>query len=432
MVSSSDSGSAWESLCSFCIEFSDYSSSYQRALFPYFVLHDHIHNRSVARLARKLADFVNANTPAHWALLECAAYLHDCGMALPPRLINELMLTEDIIKRDSPKTIIDMKEKLGENYTRYFKNGVLTLSSKIPLNYLDAYVLRKLHPWTGALYIEKHLPALLESADLRPLTASDVVKPLALLAKWHNSVVEPSDYTCEVGGYTIDLKPLAEVLRLADAVDFSRRRGKFIYEHLAGDFKTECPSQLKHWIFKMAVEDVHINYDMDALLVEMEKGGSEEEVKAKLSGLLFFELASNFLHDYKHFTSNLGKRFDIMALIEDGEVYLTGWLDDIKTAGDCLKNLKLRTLVRESEHLRSYASDLLSILKSEVEARGLEGGASAQASELSAFIEDFNIFDALAHALYERDEVKLSKLLEFIAGKCPRAVILLKKILPRY
>jgi len=432
MVSSSGSGSAWESLCSFCIEFSDYSLSYQRALFPYFVLHDHIHARNVAKLARKLADFVGANKPAHRALLECAAYLHDCGMALPPRLVNELKLTENAIKRDSPRTAAVLKEKLGKNYNNYFKNGVLRLSSKTPLSYLDAYVLRKLHPWTSALYIEKHLPALLESADLRPLRASEVVRPLALLAKWHNSSIKPSDHTCEVGGYTVELKPLAEVLRLADAADFSRRRGKFIYEHLAGDFKTEYPSVLKHWIFKMAVEDVRISYERRALLVELERGGSWEEVKAKLAGLLFFELASNFLHDYEHFAESLEKRPGIVALIEDREADLTGWLDDIGKTGERLKNLKSKTLVEESKELENYASNLLQTLKSEIEAGELERGASAQAFELSAFIEDFDIFDALAHALYEGDAVTLSKLLEFIAGKCPQAEVLLNRILPRY
>jgi len=354
-------------------------------------------------------------------------------MALPPRLVNELKLTENAIKRDSPRTAAVLKEKLGKNYNNYFKNGVLRLSSKTPLSYLDAYVLRKLHPWTSALYIEKHLPALLESADLKPLRASDVVRPLALLAKWHNSSVEPSDRTCEVGGYAVELKPLAEVLRLADAADFSRRRGKFIYEHLAGDFKTEYPSVLKHWIFKMAVEDVRISYERRALLVELERGGSWEEVKAKLAGLLFFELASNFLHDYDHFAESLGERLGIVALVEDREVDLTaGWLDDIREAGKCLKRLKLKTLVEEGKHLEGYASNLLETLKQKVEAGELERGASAQASELSAFIEDFDIFDALAHALYEGDTVTLSKLLEYIAGKCLRAEILLNKILPRY
>jgi len=338
MVGSSADGSPWESLRSFCVEFGSYALSYQRALFPYFVLHDHIHARNVAKLATRLADFVGANAPAHRALLECAAYLHDCGMALPPRLINEFKLSEDAIQRDSPKTIADLKEKLGENYTSYFKNGVLTLSSKTPLSYLDAYVLRKLHPWTSALYIEKHLPALLEKADLGPLTVSDVVKPLALLAKWHNSSVEPSDYTCKVGGYTVNLRSLAEVLRLADAADFSRRRGKFIFEHLADDCKSEYPSRLKHWVFKMTVDDVCFSYERKAIFIKLEEGGSWEEEKAKLAGLLFFEIASNFLHDYEHFTKSLGTRLSIIAQLEGREVDLTRWLDDVKKSGECLKN----------------------------------------------------------------------------------------------
>jgi hypothetical protein len=432
MVGSSADGSPWESLRSFCVEFGSYALSYQRALFPYFVLHDHIHARNVAKLATRLADFVGANAPAHRALLECAAYLHDCGMALPPRLINEFKLSEDAIQRDSPKTIADLKEKLGENYTSYFKNGVLTLSSKTPLSYLDAYVLRKLHPWTSALYIEKHLPALLEKADLGPLTVSDVVKPLALLAKWHNSSVEPSDYTCKVGGYTVNLRSLAEVLRLADAADFSRRRGKFIFEHLADDCKSEYPSRLKHWVFKMTVDDVCFSYERKAIFIKLEEGGSWEEEKAKLAGLLFFEIASNFLHDYEHFTKSLGTRLSIIAQLEGREVDLTRWLDDVKKSGECLKNLKIKIIVKESKQDEDRISKLLEALKHEVEVKGFEKEAATQAFELSGFIEDFNIFDALAHALYEKDALALSKLLELIARKCPRAEMLLNRIQPRY
>jgi hypothetical protein len=431
MVGSSADGSPWESLRSFCVEFGSYALSYQRALFPYFVLHDHIHAGNVAKLARGLAEFVGANTPAHRALLECAACLHDCGMALPPRLINELELAEGLIGRDSPKTVEELRAKLGESYARYFKNGVLTLSSKAPVGYLDAYVLRKLHPWISALYVEKHLPALLEGADLEPLTASEVVKPLALLAKWHNSSVEPSDYTCKVGGYAVNLKPLAGVLRLADAMDFSRRRGKFIYEHLVDDLGEKAPSQMKHWIFKMAVEDARLSYGRKALFVKLEGGESGEEVKAKLAGLLFFELVENFLHDYEHFTRSLGTRLGIIALLEGREVDLTGWIGDIEKSGECLKGLKLKIIAKESGHVGGYSSKLLEALKREVGAREPESGTAAQASEPSGFMEDFNIFDALAHALYEKDALALSKLLELIARKCPRAEMLLNRIQPR-
>ena len=431
MLRSSGDTSPWEELRSFCFEFCSYALSYQRAIFHYFVLHDHVHTANVARLAKELAELVGANTPAHRTLLECAAYLHDCGMALPPRFINGLRLTEGVVERDSPQTIKKLREKLGEAYSRYFRSGLLTLTPKTSLSYLDVYVLRKLHPWTSALYIEKHLPSLLEDANLDPLRPSEVARPLALLAKWHNSAVEPSDYTCNVGGYTVNLKPLAEVLRLADAADFSRRRGRFVYQHIiAEDLRRDHPSQLKHWIFKMGVEDVRLSYEEGALLVELEGGGTWEEARAKLAGTLFFEVASNFLHDYEHFARGLGMRLGIVATYEGRSIDLTGWVSEIMKVEGQLKALKLKSLAKRGGRLGSYASELLEAFKREIEAG--EPGLTVQAPPLSNFLDDFDVLDALAHALYENEVAVVSELLELIAKECPRAELLLNRIQPRY
>jgi hypothetical protein len=430
MVRSSGDASPWEKLRSFCFRFSSYALSFHQVVFPYFVLHDHVHTESVARLARGLAEFVSANTPAHRTLLECAAYLHDCGMALPPRFINGLKLAEGAVERDSPQTIKKLREKLGGAYSRYFGSGVLTLTPKTSLSYLDVYVLRKLHPWTSALYIEKHLPSLLEDADLDPLRPPEVARPLALLAKWHNSAVEPSDYTCNVGGYTVNLKPLAEVLRLADAADFSRRRGRFVYQHIAEDCKEEYPSRLKHWIFKMGVEDVRLSYEERALVVELEGGGAWEVARAKLVGTLFFEVASNFLHDYEHFVRSSGTRLGIVAAYEGRSIDLTGWVSEIMKVEGQLKALKLKSLAKKGGRLGSYASELLEAFKREIERE--EPGLTVQAPPLSNFLDDFDVLDALAHALYENEVAVMSELLELIAKECPRAKLLLDSIQPRY
>jgi hypothetical protein len=418
--------SPWESLCNFCLELGNYTLSYQRALFPYFVLHDHVHAGNVAKLARELSELVRATTPAHYALLKCAAFLHDCGMALPPRVINELKLTESQIRRDSPKTLEELRVKLGESYAHYFRDGVLTISPKMPLSYLDAYVSRKLHPWTSALYVEKYLPILLKDADLKPLTVSEVVKPLALLAKWHNSCIEPVDYACNVGGYEVRLKPLAEVLRLADAADFSRKRGRFIYEHIADDCRSDHPSVLKHWIFKMAIEDVQLSLRRGAFLIKLEGGGTHEEAWAKLAGILFFEVAANFLHDYEHFSGNLGTQLRIIASHEGREVDLTGRLNDVRKSSECLKELKLEVIAEEAGSAGSYSSQLLRDLKNEVGT--LEPGRkeALQTSRVSRLAKEFDIFDAIAHALHDKEIAVLAHLQELISRKCPIALRLLK------
>jgi hypothetical protein len=64
-----------------CKELGNCVLGYQRLLFPYFVLHYHVHASNVARYVRSLSLLVGATTQAHRAVLECSAYLQDCGMA---------------------------------------------------------------------------------------------------------------------------------------------------------------------------------------------------------------------------------------------------------------------------------------------------------------------------------------------------------------
>jgi hypothetical protein len=45
-------------------------------------------------------------------------------------------------------------------------------------------------------------------------------------------------------------------------------------------------------------------------------------------------------------------------------------------------------------------------------------------------MKKFDLFDALAHALYEEESAVLRNLLEYAAKKCPRAKLLLKEFQP--
>jgi len=95
-----------------------------------------------------------------------------------------------------------------------------------------------------------------------------------------------------------------------------------------------------------------------------------------------------------------------------------------------LKALKLKSLAKKGGRLGSYASELLEAFKREIERE--EPGLTVQAPPLSNFLDDFDVLDALAHALYENEVAVMSELLELIAKECPRAKLLLDSIQPRY
>jgi len=424
----------WEELLDFCMEFSAYTLGYQRALFPYFALHDHIHARNVGRFARVFSELIGVKSPADRALLECAAYLHDCGMALPPKLVNKLELAARYIERDSPGTLEELERKLGDRYRRYFEKGVLELEAGVPLSYSDALVVRELHPWISWRYIEKYLPGLLKSTKLGSLNPLEISETIALLAKWHNASIRLHDFERNVGGYTVSLKPLAQVLRLADAMDFSRRRGKFIYEHLVGDLKEKAPSQMKHWIFKMAVEDVRFSYKQRTLYIDVEGGGRREAVSAaRLFGIMLFEIGKNTLNSGKVSAEELQRLLRVTVVFEGREVDLKE-LRRIEKCSKCLKDLKLADL--ESEDVRTHFADVLEYALQLFEdlKREAAGAGSARANRL---VKEPDVFDLFAHALYDgRVDLlqRLWRLLEarcwelLVKGKCPARAPMLKRL----
>ena len=425
-------GDVWSRLIEFCEELSFYALSYQRALFPYFALHDHVHARNVVQYAREISEYVGAANPAQIALLESTAYLHDCGMALPPKLINKLELTEGEVEKYSPGTLGELKGVLGDAYRSYFRNGALELDAGrgAPLSALDAYVVRKLHPLIGARYVERYLKNLIGEAELHPLKLEEVLEAMAALIRCHDQRVEAGGSSkcfeqyakpCRAGGYVLDLGRLARALRAADAMDLSRGRAEFAYEHLVEDIKEKAPSQLKHWIFKIAVRSVRVDHWRKALLIGVEAGGGEEERRTRLLGVLAFEIAEHLIPKWE---VNLG----VTTVLGETEKDLQRMRGDLEKANECLKGVKLKDLEAVSGPASSYASQLSDKLRLEMVNASSDPGSKGP--WVDKLMKKFDLFDALAHALYEEESAVLRNLLEYAAKKCPRAKLLLKEFQP--
>ncbi len=407
----------WERIIDCCMELSNYVLGYQRLLFPYFVLHDHVHASNVARYARSLSALVGATTQAHMAILECSAYLHDCGMALPPRVINRLELTEGEVREDSEEALKKLEDVLGSKYREYFQEGVLRLRSELaPLGYLDALVVRALHAWLSARFIERNLYEWLRELKVEDELLHQVTESVAAVVRWHNSNVKLVDNTREVGGYRVNLGDLARVLRLADAMDFSRARGRFVYEQLVEDLRENSPSMLKHWVFKMAVRDVRLDFDSGGLLVEAE-GEGRVESRAALLGVLLFEVAHNLLTDYGSLAekTSLGIAVRFNGIERD----LGGRLEKLRECYARLSGIKLRDLKGLSA-ARDLIEELEERLREEV-SRGLTAESRALTDKL---VDRFDFFDAIAFALCEESRGALQSLLDRASKECPYVGIL--------
>ncbi|MGC8987700.1 HD domain-containing protein [Infirmifilum sp.] len=321
----------WDELVQFCQEFGNYLTGYQRRLFPYFVLHDHVHAWNVFRYARSLLDSMTSD-PATYAVMGCAAYLHDCGMALPPRVINNLQLNEEDI---DPRVLDKLKAKLGLNYSDYFRGSVFRLPNQDSLDEQDAMVIRILHPFISAAYIRREFNDKLSIRSLTPDTKKDLVEAIATIVEQHSSSVQIKDQVKMIGGYNVDLGYLSRVLRLADAMDFSRKRAEFVYEVLLFDLiQGKRIHDVTHWVFKMAVEDVF--YMPLGKKVQIVLNGSDPITsKVQLLGLLFFEIFRNFMKDFMTFYSKYP--VGLSLLFNGTEVNLVLELANINSCASCIE-----------------------------------------------------------------------------------------------
>ena len=114
-----------------------------------------------------------------------------------------------------------------------------------------------------------------------------------------------------------------------------------MYDLLLEEMKLEAPSQLKHCAFKMAVDSV--GYRGGTITIDVSTGlGVEAE--AKLLGVLFFEVAENFLHDFESFVQGLYKVGLRLRVNGSSMTDLYGAISGIKNCSSCLKGIKLESL----------------------------------------------------------------------------------------
>jgi len=297
--------SPWENAIRVSRELGGYVLSFQKMLFPYFVLHDHIHARNVEANAISLLSISEPKgpTPAEDALLRCAANLHDIGMALPLRIINDLRVNLSTIDKDTiSKATKEGKppyaKELIKNYGKYFVDDYLRFpeSGALSSSRDEVKVVREIHPWISARYVEKFFRNILEEEHVFHEDTNGFVEALSTIIRWHSSKVELHEEKRKIGGYLVDLGRLAAIFRLSDALDFSRARAKYVFDYVADEIGKTAASQLKHWIFKLAVKKVEV--EGDKIRVELLESGDELLDKGNLIGVVLFELIENTLGDY--------------------------------------------------------------------------------------------------------------------------------------
>ena len=354
-------------ICDVCSELADYILGYQRVLFPNFVLHDHIHARNVSHIASELADrFLIHCNPLHYTVLCCASLFHDIGMALPLEVINDLQLWEGDVKKEAPAVIDGLRRELGALYEWYFRNGVLKFpetSYSLQLSPVEAYIIRRIHPWLSALYITRYLPKLLR--DIMPNFPKELLGPVSILAKWHSSKIDVQDQVIKLWGEPLELGKLAVILRLADSMDFSRARGKFVFQHISRFLLEKSPWIVRHWVYKLAVKSVNLRSNDIGVEIETDLPLGELEEKAALIGILCFEVIENFLADFETFEDKFG-RMGLAIRIGGRKIDIKALKDTLVKCNQCLSKIKLSELKDLFSLCREIYNNTEEILNSQI------------------------------------------------------------------
>lgn len=306
--------------------------------FPYYAHHGISHVMEVAEYADRLL-FTDRKRPI-LAILRCAAYLHDIGMALLPPEIDKLELEIDTTYVKKLFKLETCEDKKAECYTRYFAecrdagpcqcvstNKVLTVvigGQHHVRGVCDQFewgdFLRKIHPWASAKYVTTYLPPLLHM--LRKSDAHLFAEAVATVIKGHSRHLEPYMSGTLWG---IDLakitRKLSAALILADALDFTRTK---IIDSTVEVIMKQCPTQLKHWVFKNYVEKIDIKGRKIVIHTDYQPGNLE------FIGLLAFELGGNFAHDFRRAQelnddyknikiciNNQSKKYDVTKIVDE-------------------------------------------------------------------------------------------------------------------
>jgi len=331
----------WFNVCSRCEEIALYMLGQQRALFPYFALHDHVHCRNVLMKVEELLS-VSPLDQVSYAVLRCATALHDIGMALTPLRINKLKIEADYLYKGAEKKFL--KELQG--YREFFTgkrhdlsevSGVVLIPEDkvLQLGGRVADFIRLIHPWTGAKFVRDCLSDYLQDLFYGP--RRDYLEPfvgtVSEVIRMHNTKSKLQELVYEIGGFKINTGFLAALLSIGDSLDFSRERAKIIFDELGEALMRTDPSQLKHWIFKMGVKDVH--FENKSIVIRV------KDRQELIFGVLFFELAENVIGNFQR-AGQLFPQLKFNFLVDSGrgKVDITDNLNELININNCIKEIQ--------------------------------------------------------------------------------------------
>ncbi|MEM3942644.1 MAG: HD domain-containing protein [Thermofilaceae archaeon] len=292
-----------------CREVARQILGYSRAFFPFFVLHDFTHSENVCRNLDELKKLFGI-TEWEFNLLRMAAYLHDIGMALPPLVIDELNINIENVIRDIREEHRDRMRGKINCFSCFIENNYVRLS-KHPLTAVEdaARLVRLLHPFISSGFIRRHL---------RDEIGIELPQEVELLCRYHNSKTP-------IPSSDVRLRRLVIALRLADSMDFTWARGKYFFKIAWKQYLPNAVDHLKHWVFKLDVEDVRVRED--SLTVKV----SEDASRASILGVLLFEVANNFYGDWREISS-CGLKTRVVVSKGNKQAEVTGFIEALNSA----------------------------------------------------------------------------------------------------
>jgi len=366
----------WREVSSVCRDYMEKRSGYARANFPYYALHDAPHLENVLHIGR---DFYLTLGPAelrkysfYEAFWSCSAYVHDLGMAVGPRELDEKLQLHTSALRDYLKAeaisaggcLICKMYKYSNFFTDYqeCKNFLEWGRVKTPSeggvntrNALFAQFIREIHPWISYELAKRELADSLRDVFGSRRKAEEFARYVGLVALLHWRYTRLDLPSTKFEGYDIDFRFWGAVIRITDTLDATEDRAApelgYIADALKGDI-----SQATHRAFKIVKKvrgaryrDMGVKISGEQIVLDVGPGRKE----AELLGFLLFEIGKNIYEIiYKKekgydapkevLRQELGIQLPPLWIkAGDKEENLEPYLPDLNTAYERIKDIKL-------------------------------------------------------------------------------------------
>jgi len=366
----------WREVSSVCKDYMEKRSGYARANLPYCALHDVPHLENVRRIGRDLYLTLGPAELRKYSFYEvfwdCSAYVHDLGMAIGPRELDEKLQLHTSALRDYLKAraisagghLICKMCKYSNFFTEYqeHKNFLEWGRVKTPnegginmRNALFAQFIREIHPWISYELAKRELADSLRDVFGNKGKAEEFARYVGLVALLHWRHARLDLPPTEFEGYVLDFRFWGAVIRIADALDATEDRAApelgYIIDVLKGDI-----SQATHRAFKIVKKvrgvrywDIGVKIDDKRIVLDVGYGRRE----AELLGFLLFEVGKNVYEDiYKKeedydvpkevLWKELGIQLPPLWIkAGDKEENLEPYLPHLNTAYEKIKDIKL-------------------------------------------------------------------------------------------